>query len=135
MARGVDLSEIYAVFENGYNNRNLDALMALFEPGATMVRLDGTQATGLDAIRESLEVLLAANGRMTMRPRYVVESGDLALLSCAWTLKVGDESMSSVTAEVVRRQPDGGWRYVLDHPFAGVDAADHVPPAGASQQS
>ena len=70
-------------------------------------------------------------GRMTMRTRYVIESGDLALLSSEWTLTVGEESMSAVTAEVARREPDGGWRYVIDHPYAGQETADAGAAAGA----
>jgi hypothetical protein len=27
--------------------------------------------------------------------------------------------MSAITAEVARRQPDGGWLYVIDNPYAG----------------
>ena len=29
--------------------------------------------------------------------------------------------MSAVTAEVARRQPDVGWFYVIDHPYAGSE--------------
>src|SRR3712207_7507626 len=53
--------------------------------------------------------------------RYAVEAADLALMSLKWTLTGGDETMSAVTAEVARRQPDGGWLYVLDHPFANPE--------------
>lgn len=33
----------------------------------------------------------------------------------------GHVTMSFVTAEVARRQPGGGWLYVVDHPFAGSE--------------
>lgn len=42
-------------------------------------------------------------------------------MSNEWTLTVGDESMSGVTAEVAQRQPDGGWLYVIDHPYASLE--------------
>jgi ketosteroid isomerase-like protein len=56
---------------------------------------------------------------MTVTTRYVIEAGDLAILSNEWTLTAGGESMSAITAEVARRQPDGGWLYVIDNPYAG----------------
>ena len=28
-------------------------------------------------------------------------------------------SLAGVTAELARRQPDGSWKYVVDHPFGG----------------
>jgi ketosteroid isomerase-like protein len=61
-------------------------------------------------------------GQMTLRSRYAIEAGDLAILSNEWTLTAGDQSLSAVTAEVARRQPDGGWLYVVDHPFASMEA-------------
>jgi hypothetical protein len=32
--------------------------------------------------------------------------------------------MASSTTEVVRRQPDGSWLYIIDHPFG---ASDMIP--------
>jgi ketosteroid isomerase-like protein len=61
-------------------------------------------------------------GQMTLRSRYAIEAGDLAILSNEWTLTAGDQSLSAVTAEVARRQPDGGWLYVVDHPFASMES-------------
>ena len=119
MAHGIPLIDIHPVFEARANDQDLDGLMALYEPEATMVLMDGSAVTGTAAIREQLAAILEMKGRMTLRGRYVVEAGDLALLSNEWTLVAGDQTMSAVTHEVARRQPDGGWLYVLDHPFAG----------------
>jgi uncharacterized protein (TIGR02246 family) len=130
MAGGVQLSEIHSIFETGFNNHDLDGVMTLYGPDTTMVLQDGGTVRGVEAIRESLDVLFRVPGRMTMRTRYVIESGDLALLSSEWTLTVGEESMSAVTAEVAQRQPDGGWRYVIDHPYAGQETADAGAAAG-----
>jgi hypothetical protein len=66
---------------------------------------------------------------MTVTTRYVIEAGDLAILSNEWTFIAGDESMSWITAEVAQRQPDGGWLYVIDNPYASpaADAATEAP--------
>jgi ketosteroid isomerase-like protein len=83
--------------------------------------LDGSTVTGLEAIREQWSGLLAMNGRITVRSRFAIEAGDLAILSNGWTLTVGDQSMSAVTAEVAQRQPDGDWLYLIDHPYASLE--------------
>jgi uncharacterized protein (TIGR02246 family) len=134
MARGVELSEMHRIFETGFNNHDLDAVMAMYGPDTTMVLMDGTTLTGAEAIRGSLEVFFGVPGRMEMRSRYVLEAGDLALLSSEWTLTVGDEVMSAVTAEVAQRQADGGWRYVIDHPYAVTGSAEtgNLASAGAT---
>jgi uncharacterized protein (TIGR02246 family) len=121
MAQGVDLKAIHPAVEAGVNDQDLDGLMRLYAPNATMILLDGSTATGLDAIREQWSGLLEQGGRITVRSRYAIESGDLAILSNEWTLRIGDQTMSAVTAEVAARQPEGGWLYVIDHPFASLE--------------
>src|SRR3954452_10047350 len=119
--RGVELSEIHPAVEAGVNNQDLDGLMALYSEDSKMVMLDGSVVAGLDAIREQWSSVLAMQATMTLRSRFVIDFGDLALLSNEWTLGAGDEAMSAVTAEVAQRQPVGGWLYLIDHPFAGAE--------------
>ena len=96
-----------------------------------MATQDGGSITGLDAAREQLEVFWGMHGRMVMRTRFILESGDLALMSCDWTLTVGDESFAATTAEVARRQPEGGWLWILDDPFASLHGAQEPSAVGA----
>jgi ketosteroid isomerase-like protein len=44
--------------------------------------------------------------------------GDLALTHTHWRVAVPDgEPMEGMTAEIVRRQPDGTWKYAVDNPW------------------
>ena len=133
MARGIALADIHPAVEAGVNNQDLDALMALYAPDASMVVLDGSTVTGTEAIREQWVAVLEMKGRMTLRSRYAIEAGDLAILSNEWTLTAGAQSLSGVTAEVARRQPDGGWLYVIDHPFASMESEEMAAVAAALQ--
>ena len=133
MARGIALADIHPAVEAGANNQDLDALMALYAPDASMVVLDGSTVTGTEAIREQWAAVLEMGGRMTLRSRYAIEAGDLAILSNEWTLTAGAQTLSGVTAEVARRQPDGGWLYVIDHPFASMESEEMAAVAAALQ--
>lgn len=124
MARGVALDEIHPAVEAAINDEDLEGLMALYAPDATLVLMDGSAVTGTAAIREQYAGLLEMHGRMSVRSRFVIEAGDLAVLSNEWTLTVGDDTMSAITAEVARRQTDGGWLYVIDHPYASLEPED-----------
>jgi ketosteroid isomerase-like protein len=60
-----------------------------------------------------------------MATRYVLEAGDTAVLSGQWKLTGrGPDGtameMTGRSVEVLRRQADGTWLFVLDHPF-GAD--------------
>lgn len=105
------------------NDGDVDGLVELYEPDARMVRDDGSVAEGLDAIRDVWAGLVALGGQISMTTRYVVETGDTALLSNSWTFEVEGTSFSGVTAEVARRQADGSWLYLIDNPYAGNEDA------------
>ncbi len=107
---------------------DLDALLSLYEEAATFVREDGSCVNGRAAIREELSPLVAARPRMKMHVRRVVPAGaDLALLFNDWTFSAAGEDgvvepQAGSAMEIVRRQPDGSWRFVLDDPHGGHGA-------------
>jgi uncharacterized protein (TIGR02246 family) len=113
-------ADINAAFAAGYNGRDVDALLALYEPDAVVTNPDGSIAAGTDAIRAHLTQLLEVGGSMTSLNRYAIPNDDLALIGADWAIAFTDgrATVSGRSAEVVRRQPDGTWRYVLDHPSA-----------------
>jgi uncharacterized protein (TIGR02246 family) len=122
---GVELQQMHRTFEEAFNGHDVERAMALYGPETTMTLQDGSTVHGDAAIRESLEALFGVPGQITMRTRYVIESGDMALLSGEWTMTVGEQTVSAVTAEVAQRQADGSWRYLIDNPYA-----DPVPSPG-----
>ena len=67
-----------------------------------------------------LQAFLAMGGTMSLLGATAVPNGDLALTHSKWRLEVpGSDAMEGTTAEVVRRQPDGSWKYIIDNPFGG----------------
>jgi ketosteroid isomerase-like protein len=131
MTRGVALADVHSTVQARHNEQDLEGLVALYEPGATLVLLDGGTVSGTEAIREQWASVLELKGQMTLRSRFLVETGELALLSNEWTLSVGDQSMSAIATEVLRRQPDGGWLYVVDHPWSSLEPGQAAALAAA----
>jgi ketosteroid isomerase-like protein len=85
----------------------------------------GEVVAGTQAIRSALEGLLAMKGRMTSDNQYALVHGDIALLRAKvhliGTAPDGTQlEINNHTTEVVRRQADGSWLYILDHPY-GAD--------------
>jgi uncharacterized protein (TIGR02246 family) len=115
--------EAHALFQKAFNAGDLQGLMALYEPDAILIPQPGAEPVkGTQAIRSALEQFLALNGKVELQTKHVVQHGDIALLRSAWRVKgTGPDGkpveMSHGSAEVVRRQPDGSWRYIIDHPF------------------
>lgn len=101
---------------------DLEAALALYEPNASFVLDSGQVVTGLGAIREVMQGFLALKPKFTMEVK-AVQNGDenIALLRGQWCLDgTGPDgkpmTMSGNSTEVVRRQPDGTWKFIIDNP-------------------
>ncbi len=112
---------------DAFNAGDLPRLMSMYEPDAVLVPGPGADPLhGDTAIRTGLAGLLALGGHLTFTPRHWLVHHDLALGSIGFTLQGGRDpnggavDLNGVTAEVVRRQADGSWKYVIDHPFGGA---------------
>ena len=104
------------------NAGDVDSAVRCYEPGAALLSERGTTVTGTDAIREVLSGFLAIKPRMTIEVPLVIESGDTALLHSKWTTVGTDADGNRVdfagqATEVVRRQADGSWLFVIDNPY------------------
>lgn len=103
-------------------NKDLASVLGLFEPDATFITGEGNSIQGHDAIRDAVKGWIDAEKlEWTYGPvAYVDASGSLALLRASWsaTFRGEDGSVTTSTGnnvEIVRRQPDGTWRFVIDH--------------------
>lgn len=122
-----DAVELDRMFEEALNAGDLDALVALYEPGAALMPSPGKIVIGAAAIREALAGFIAANPTIATSGRLVAQVGDVALLANRWTLGLtGPDgkptTMRGNAIEVARRQPAGHWLFSMDLPF-GVDPA------------
>jgi uncharacterized protein (TIGR02246 family) len=117
--------QLHQAWEKAYNGGDIDALLDLYEPEATVIPEPGSPVTGHAAIREAFAPLVALKGQMQLRTTAVIETGDLALVYAEWSLTGGtDQEGSPVnlegrSTELMRRQSDGSWRDIIDDPFSG----------------
>ncbi|WP_427136034.1 YybH family protein [Pseudarthrobacter sp. S9] len=96
-------------FVEGANAGDVEGLVALYEPGAVLASPSGQVATGHQAIRVFHAGLLAARPTFAAGDRRPsLRNGDLTLTSTLIP--------AGATAEVARRQADGGWLWLLDQP-------------------
>ena len=118
MTRVIDPQKMNEQFAHSFNLREVDALLALYEPDA-LLQADaaGPVHQGLQDIRSVLSGLLTVPGRMRSINNFCLDLGEVALLRADWdiTLDNGEVIASGSSAELVRRQPGGHWLYAIDH--------------------
>jgi conserved hypothetical protein len=113
--------EIDPVWAEAFNNGDADAVVSLYEQGATFVLPSGEVISGVEAIRETLNGYLAMKPRIDLKTKKVLRAGDVVILYSSWTLSATAEDGSAVdmagdATVVSRQQPDGTWRLVIDDP-------------------
>jgi uncharacterized protein (TIGR02246 family) len=114
--------ELDRLFAEALNAGHLDALVALYEPEATLTPQPGQVVTGTQAIREALRAFVATKPTLTLAVKTLAQTADIALTSAKWELTgPGPDGspvkMSGHSVEVSRRQPDGTWLFVIDTPW------------------
>ena len=114
--------QVLASIVDGINTGNLDALMTLYEPNAAFATQPGTLAHGLTGVRGGLAAFIAMKGRLDLQVTRVLEASGLALVIGVWSFAgTGPDgqpvSLTGHSADVLRRQSDGSWRFVIDNPW------------------
>jgi uncharacterized protein (TIGR02246 family) len=120
--QAMEPSELYGLFSRYFSAGALDLLLTLYEENSVILPAPGQMAEGKAAIREVMQGFLALNGEFQIDKPAVAQSGDIALMMSKWTLKgtSGDGEQIEIegqTSDVVRRQADGSWLFVIDNPF------------------
>src|SRR5262245_15225477 len=109
----------------GINSGNLDSLMALYESDAAFATEPGSLAHGASGVRNALTGFISLNGTLELDVARVLEVDDLALVIGVWSFDgTGPDGeplrLEASNADVLRRQSDGTWRFVIDNPW-GTD--------------
>jgi ketosteroid isomerase-like protein len=117
--------QVLRAIVDGINGGNLDGLMELYESRAAFATQPGSLTHGLAGVRGGLAGFIAMKGTLDLQVKRVLEADDLALVVGVWsfagTAPDGQPiELTARNADVLRRQADGTWRFVIDNPW-GTD--------------
>ena len=106
----------------GINSGDLDSLMRLYETDAAFATEPGSLSPGAPGIRAALAGFISMHGKLDLEVTRVLEVDDLALVIGVWSFDgTGTDGepvrLEAKNADVLRRQPDGSWRFVIDNPW------------------
>lgn len=121
--------DVDQLFVAALNTGKLEELVALYETEAALMATSREVVTGTAAVREALAGFLSAKPNMSLTPRLIAQTGDLAVVSAKWEVSmIGPDGnpakVAGESVEVMRRQPDGRWFLAIDLPWGIGGVAD-----------
>ena len=104
------------------NGGNLDSLMILYESDSCFASQPGQLVKGREGIRQSLQGFVDMQGKLESKIKRVFQASDLALVISEWSFSgTGPDGnpviLASTATDVLRQQPDGIWRIIIDNPW------------------
>ncbi|MGW7548589.1 antibiotic biosynthesis monooxygenase [Streptomyces sp. NPDC054770] len=115
-------AEMNQKYLDAYAARDIDAIMAVYAPGAAAVWEPGKAVSG-DEHRAAVVEFLKLDPQLSAE---VVESyvvGDTAALVVDWSIEVPSKPEMTGTGrglDVLKKNARGEWRYVMTNPFGSV---------------
>lgn len=78
-----------------------------------------------ESVRQCLLDLINLKGKLDLKVKRVLQASDLDLVTTEWSFSgTGRDgnpvNMVAKSADVLRQQSDGTWKFVIDHPW-GTD--------------
>ena len=116
-------ADVYSTLVKAFNAGDVDATVACYESHACFMSRSGRAARGPAELREVYRVTFSNKPQIKFKFRKVIPAGDdLALVVVEWRSRAvastGEVRLWTGTAtDIVRRQPDGAWKLVLDNPY------------------
>ena len=119
-SRIVDPARLPFAYADALNAGDADAVLALFHHDATMRTFTGEVLSGREALRAEAVHSIAAQARLTNKPRFTQIGGDTVLSVVDWDLEATTPdgtriSPTGTTTAVARRSSDGSWRFAVLH--------------------
>ena len=125
MSKKTTPEEVLNSIVEGINTGNIDSLMTLYESGACFATQPGQLAKSPESVRQCLLNFIDLRGNLDLKVKRVLQASDLALVTTEWSFSgTGPDgnpvNMAAKSADVLRQQDDGTWKFVIDNPW-GTD--------------
>lgn len=117
-----DPARLPFAFEDALNAGDVDAVLELFSPDATMRTLAHEVLTGAAELRREVERTIEAKAYLTNTARFCLTGDGTALIVVDWALEATTPDGTRVTptgttANLARRVADGSWRFTVLNPL------------------
>jgi uncharacterized protein (TIGR02246 family) len=110
--------DAHATLAAAFNTGDVATVMSMYDSTGIIVPEPGKPVSGKEQFQAAIEAILSIKGKMEIRTVYCLQTGNIAVGRSEWSITDGNEvKISARGIEVMRQQPDGTWKILIDHAF------------------
>src|ERR1044072_314729 len=114
--------DAHATLAAAFNTGNVSIVLSMYDFNGIIVPEPGKAVSGKEKFEEAIKAILSIKGKMEIKTVYCLQTGNLAVGRSEWNITDGQEvKISSRGIEVMKEQPDGTWKIVIDHAFGALE--------------
>jgi ketosteroid isomerase-like protein len=114
--------DAHATLAAAFNTGNVDTVLSMYDFNGIIVPEPGKPVSGKEKFEEAIRAILSIKGKMEIKTVYCLQTGNLAVGRSEWNITDGQEvKISAKGIEVMKEQPDGTWKIVIDHAFGALE--------------
>ena len=108
-----------------FNTGDVQTVLDMYDFNGIIVPEPNKAVSGRAEIEEAIKAILAIKGKMEIKTVYCLETNGLAVGRSEWNITDGNEvKISSKGIELMKQQPDGTWKILIDHAFGALESRD-----------
>ena len=114
--------DAHATLAAAFNTGNIATVLSMYDFNGIIVPEPGKPVSGKEKFEEAIKAILSIKGKMEIKTVYCLQTGNLAVGRSEWNITDGNEvKVSAKGIEVMKQQPDGTWKIVIDHAFGALE--------------
>ncbi len=115
-------ADAHATLAAAFNTGDVATVLSMYDFNGIIVPEPGKPVSGKDQFEQAIKAILSIKGTMEIKTVYCLQTGNLAVGRSEWSITDGDEvKISAKGIEVMKQQPDGTWKIVIDHAFGALE--------------
>jgi ketosteroid isomerase-like protein len=116
--------DAHATLAAAFNTGDIATVMSMYDSTGIIVPEPGKPVSRTEKFQEAIKAILSIKGKMEIKTVYCLQTGNIAVGRSEWNITDGDDvKISAKGIEVMRQQPDGTWKIVIDHAFGAETLA------------
>lgn len=114
--------DAHATLAAAFNTGNVDTVLSMYDFNGIIVPEPDKPVSGREQFEAAIKAILSIQGKMEIKTVYCLQTGNLAVGRSEWNITDGQEvKISAKGIEVMKEQPDGTWKIVIDHAFGALE--------------